>query len=184
MPLSASRIATLQSGKPLSICVVAGPGNNGGDGYVAASELQDCGSSRHVRSTGRNLLPTTHAMLSRAGESSGGTTRTDWPTEKHFDVIVDAVLGIGQTRPLQGALLAAAQWINEQRTHVIAIDVPSGLDADRGCWIGGVEGVYASETITFIADKPGLHTGDGVDAAGTVTLDTLGVETTHRLVPC
>ncbi len=85
--------------------------------------------------------------------------------------VVDAMLGIGQTRPLQGALLAAAQWINAQRTRVVAIDVPSGLDADRGCWIGGVEGVYASETITFIADKPGLHTGDGVDAAGTVTVD-------------
>ena len=81
------------------------------------------------------------------------------------------MLGIGQTRPLQGALLAAAQWINAQRTRVVAIDVPSGLEADRGCWLGGVEGVYASETITFIADKPGLHTGDGVDAAGTVTLD-------------
>ncbi len=59
---------------------------------------------------------------------------------------------------------------------MIALDVPSGLDADRGCWVGGVEGVYASETITFIADKPGLHTGDGVDAAGAVTLDRLGVE--------
>ena len=59
---------------------------------------------------------------------------------------------------------------------MIAIDVPSGLDADRGCWVGGVEGVHASETITFIADKPGLHTGDGVDAAGAVTLDRLGVE--------
>ena len=86
------------------------------------------------------------------------------------------MLGIGQTRPLQGALLAAGQWINAHRTRVVAIDVPSGLDADRGCWLGGVEGVYASETITFIADKPGLHTGDGVDAAGTVTVDRLGIE--------
>jgi hydroxyethylthiazole kinase-like uncharacterized protein yjeF len=172
----ASRIATLQFGKPLSICVVAGPGNNGGDGYVAATELQ---AARHRVTCIQLAEPVTgdaRDALAR-WRASGGTTRKDWAAQKNFDVIVDAVLGIGQTRPLQGTLLAAVQWINEQRTRVIAIDVPSGLDADRGCWIGGVEGVHASETITFIADKPGLHTGDGVDAAGTVTLDTLGIET-------
>ncbi len=98
--------------------------------------------------------------------STGGATRTEPPKGQRFDAIVDAILGIGQTRPLQGPLLAAAEWINAQRTRVVAIDVPSGLEANRGCWLGGVEGVYASQTITFIADKPGLHTGDGVDAAG------------------
>ena len=153
----ASRIATLQSGKPLSICVVAGPGNNGGDGYVAATELQ---AARHRVTCIQLAEPAAgdaRDALAR-WRASGGTTRKDWAAQKNFDVIVDAVLGIGQTRPLQGTLLAAVQWINEQRTPVIAIDVPSGLDADRGCWIGEVEGVHASETITFIADKPGLHT--------------------------
>ena len=174
----ARRIATLRSTKPLSICVVAGPGNNGGDGYVAASELQAAG--HHVTCVQLAEPAANDARRALAQwRASGGTTRTEWTTRKKFDVIVDAVLGIGQTRPLQGALLAAVQWINEQRTYVIAIDVPSGLEADRGCWVGGVEGVYASETITFIADKPGLHTGDGVDAAGTVTLDNLGIETKH-----
>ncbi len=171
----AGRINASQSNKPLSICVVAGPGNNGGDGYVAASELRSAGHdvtcvqlSKPTPDDARNALAQWRA--------SGGKLRTAVPTEGSFDVIVDAMLGIGQTRPLQGMLLAGAQWINAQRTHVIAVDVPSGLDADRGCWIGGVEGVYASETITFIADKPGLHTGDGIDAAGIVMLDTLGIE--------
>ena len=171
----ANCIAMSQPDKALSICVVAGPGNNGGDGYAAASELRDAGHRITCVQLAKPLSDDARNALAR-WRSSGGTSRTEVPTGQHFDVIVDAMLGIGQTRPLQGALLAAAQWINAQRTHVVAIDVPSGLDADRGCWLGGVEGVYASETITFIADKPGLHTSDGVDAAGHVTVDRLGVE--------
>ena len=159
---------------PLTVCIVAGPGNNGGDGYAAATELRDAGHRVTCVQLAKPASDDARNALAR-WQSSGGTTRTQLPTQT-FDVIVDAILGIGQTRPLQGALLAAADWINAQRTHVVAIDVPSGLEADRGCWLGGVEGVYASQTITFIADKPGLHTGDGVDAAGTVTMDRLGVE--------
>jgi hydroxyethylthiazole kinase-like uncharacterized protein yjeF len=170
----AALVAHSRPDQPLTIGIVAGPGNNGGDGYAAAIELRDAGHRvtcvqlvKPVADDARNAFAN--------WQSSGGTTRTDLPTQS-FDLIVDAILGIGQTRPLQGALLAAAEWINTQRTYVVAIDVPSGLDADGGCWIAGVEGVVASQTITFIADKPGLHTGDGVDAAGTVTLDRLGVE--------
>ena len=168
-------IGMSQPGKSLSVCVVAGPGNNGGDGYAAASELRDSGHRITCVQLAKPVSDGARNALTR-WRSSGGTTRTELPTDQHFDVVVDAMLGIGQTRPLQGTLLAAAQWINAQRTRVVAIDVPSGLDADRGCWLGGVEGVHAWETITFISDKPGLHTGDGVDAAGTVTVDRLGVE--------
>ena len=159
---------------PVTVCIVAGPGNNGGDGYAAASELRDAGHRVTCVQVAKPASDDARNALAR-WQASGGTTRTELPTHR-FDVIVDAIVGIGATRPLQGVLLAAAEWINAQRTHVVAIDVPSGLEADRGCWIGGVEGVYASQTITFIADKPGLHTGDGVDAAGIVTMDRLGVE--------
>ena len=177
----AARIATLPTDPPRSVCIVCGPGNNGGDGYIAASELSAAGCrvtcvqlAKPIADDARNAL-----TLWRA---SGGVTSASLPSNQKFDVIVDAVLGIGQTRPLQGVFLEAAQWINAQRTHVIAIDVPSGLDADRGCWVGGVEGVVASETITFIADKPGLHTGDGVDATGAVTLAGLGIEPTSTRI--
>lgn len=171
----AARIATLQINPQPSVCIVCGPGNNGGDGYITAAELQAAGCrvtciqlAQPIADDARNAL-----TLWRA---AGGATSASLPANQKFDVIVDAVLGIGQARPLQGVLLGAGQWINAQRTHVIAIDVPSGLDADRGCWVGGVEGVFASETITFIADKPGLHTGEGVDAAGAVTLERLGID--------
>ncbi len=174
---AASFIGAMRAGETLSICVLAGPGNNGGDGYVTATELR---AARHEVTCFRLAEPTTDEARGafNAWRAAGGNTRTDLPADGRFDVIVDGLLGIGQTRPLQGALLAASQWSNAQRAPVVALDVPSGLDADRGCWVGGVEGVSATSTITFIGDKPGLHTGDGLDAAGPVTLDALGTEPT------
>src|SRR5256885_746913 len=93
------------------------------------------------------------------------------------DAIVDAMFGIGLSRPLEGPFAAAADWINAQhRSLRVALDVPSGLDADRGCWVGARQGVLADLTITFIGAKPGLYTGAGCDAAGKVLIEALGVE--------
>jgi hydroxyethylthiazole kinase-like uncharacterized protein yjeF len=71
-----------------------------------------------------------------------------------------------------------ANWINsqaDQAVPVVALDVPSGLDADTGAWVGGVAGIRASATVSFLGAKPGLFTADGVDACGEVVIDTLGV---------
>jgi len=71
--------------------------------------------------------------------------------------------------------MPTAAWINRQPAPVYALDVPSGLDADRGSWVGGVPGVRAKATITFIGAKPGLFTGEGCDAAGAVIVEQIGV---------
>jgi len=172
---AAAHIDALRTGKRLSIGVFAGPGNNGGDGYVAAAELR---AARHDVTCVQLVAPATADARNAFADwrATDGPTRTDLPTRKKFDIIVDAMLGIGLTRPLQGELLNAALWINAQRAHIVALDVPSGLDADRGSWVGAVEGVRASSTITFIGDKPGLHTGDGVDAAGAIAVNTLDIQ--------
>ncbi|MBC8119906.1 MAG: NAD(P)H-hydrate dehydratase [Burkholderiaceae bacterium] len=156
-----------------SICVLAGPGNNGGDGYVTAGQLR---ALQHDVTCIQVSEPSASDARAAFAQwcASGGRTRTDLPTET-FDLIVDALLGIGQTRPLQGKLLSAAQWIGAQHAPIVALDIPSGLHADSGSWIGAVEGVHASSTITFIGDKPGLHTSDGVDAAGQVEVAALGI---------
>ncbi len=96
--------------------------------------------------------------------------------DRRFDIVVDALFGIGLARPLQGEFLDGARWINEHAERVVALDVPSGLDSDRGAWVGDVEGVRADLTVTFLGDKPGLHTGAGIDAAGEVQVDRLGLE--------
>ena len=87
-------------------------------------------------------------------------------------LVIDALLGIGTSRPLRGEFLDAVQWINERRARRLALDLPSGLDAERGTWVGGVAGVRADATLSFIAAKPGLYTADGPDAAGQVDGET------------
>jgi hydroxyethylthiazole kinase-like uncharacterized protein yjeF len=107
--------------------------------------------------------------------AAGGATEAKLPVDSRFDIVVDAMFGIGLARPLAATFLDAADWIRQQQ-QVVAIDVPSGLDSDTGSWVGGVAGVAATMTVTFIGDKPGLHTADGVDAAGKVIVEDIGIE--------
>ena len=172
---AAARIAAICAGKKVSVCILCGPGNNGGDGYMTADRLRSSGSDVTCIQLAAPSTADARSALAM-WRTRGGDVQKTLPTGKTFDVVVDALLGIGQTRPLQTQMLAAVQWINAQKTRVISLDVPSGLHADYGCWVGAVDGVHATETITFIGDKPGLHTAAGTEAAGVVTLDTLGVE--------
>jgi ADP-dependent NAD(P)H-hydrate dehydratase / NAD(P)H-hydrate epimerase len=158
------------------VLVVAGCGNNGGDGFVTASELRTRGHRVSCVLLG-GAAPSTDDASAALGRwrAAGGTVATSLPA-RSTGVIVDALFGIGLARPLSGEFAEAARWINTQPATVVALDVPSGLDADRGSWVGGVAGVCADATLTFIADKPGLHTGDGAEAAGEVLVDPLGVD--------
>ncbi|HYA65360.1 MAG TPA: NAD(P)H-hydrate dehydratase, partial [Burkholderiaceae bacterium] len=107
---------------------------------------------------------------------SGGVTLETLPQTQAFDLVIDALLGIGAQRPLADPFLAALRWVRTQGIPVFALDVPSGLNADTGAWVGGVAGAPARRTITFIGDKPGLHTLDGLQAAGEVCVEVLGLE--------
>lgn len=156
------------------VLIVCGPGNNGGDGYVCAVELKQRGIDVQCVA----LADPATADASAARErwtAAGGPTSAALPAADSFGAVVDAMFGIGMARPLAGDFLAAAEWMTRQRAPVIAVDVPSGLDADRGCWVGGVVGVRAATTISFIGAKAGLFTGDGCDAAGTVIVEGIGV---------
>ncbi len=161
--------------RPASFIVLCGPGNNGGDGYVCARLLLELGHSCLCWSPS---APTTED--SRASHAAwlgaGGESTAELPRSKRFDLIVDAMFGIGLSRPLSGPYLEASNWANDSSADVIALDLPSGLDADSGIWVGEVPGVRAHATLTFLGDKPGLHMSDGCDAAGTVHVDHLGID--------
>jgi len=86
---------------------------------------------------------------------------------------VDGLLGIGLTRDVEPAFAAIIARINECGAPVLAIDVPSGIDAERGTVRGAA--VRAAHTLTFIAHKPGLLTGEALDYRGELSCDTLGV---------
>ena len=173
---AAAHIAQRHTGAASSVCIVCGPGNNGGDGFVVAAELRARGHDVVCVLLGGAQPAASDALEAHARwTASGGRVQPHLPLDERFDIVVDALFGIGMARPLVGQFLAAVEWMNRQAL-VYAIDVPSGLDADTGAWVGGVAGVCARATVTFIGDKPGLHTAHGADAAGEVIVESIGTE--------
>ncbi|HUR41335.1 MAG TPA: NAD(P)H-hydrate dehydratase [Verrucomicrobiae bacterium] len=158
------------------IAVLCGPGNNGGDGYVLAQIAADAGCAVEVWRVG--APPRRGDAVAARGEWLDGGAEREYRDEALLaDVVVDAIFGIGLARPPEGASSSAIAAINAARAAgagVLALDVPSGLDADTGAAPGAA--VRADLTVTFIAAKTGLHTGQGPDLAGRVVLDGLGVD--------
>lgn len=165
-----------------SILIVAGPGNNGGDGYVAARILASKGYSCRVAQLGSSDALTGDAALA-AADWSGETEPLSSETSLDADLIVDALFGAGLARDLDGLAAQTVVRISERGTPVVCVDLPSGIDGATG----QVRGVAfkACATVTFFRAKPGhylvpgrAHTGSlhirqiGI---GPVSLDTLAV---------
>lgn len=172
---AARRIAQRIGAPPKRVQIICGPGNNGGDGYVCARELARRG--HFVECVALAAPAAADAVAAAASwRTQGGLVRDRLDLSSPADVVVDAIFGIGLKRPLEGRFADAADWITAQAGALrVALDVPSGLDADRGAWVGGRAGVVADLTITFLGGKPGLVTGVGVDAAGNVIVEEIGV---------
>jgi ADP-dependent NAD(P)H-hydrate dehydratase / NAD(P)H-hydrate epimerase len=157
------------------ILVVCGPGNNGGDGYVCARSLREVGREVACVAMAAPLTEDARAAELR-WRQAGAVTLDRLPTHLvDWELVVDAMFGIGLARPLAGTYLAATTAMHASGSPVVALDLPSGLDADSGAWVGGVSGVHANCTVSFIGAKPGLFTAAGVDACGCIVIDSLGV---------
>ena len=154
------------------IVVVAGPGNNGGDAWIAAAELR-AGFSRVIvwDVTGAEPRADEARRARAAFVAAGGEVSRDWPAVR-AGLVVDGLLGIGLARDVEAGFAEAIARINGAGAPVLSIDVPSGLDADSGRVRGTA--VRATRTLTFIAHKPGLSTLDGPDHAGEIVLEELG----------
>ncbi len=161
-----------------SVLVLAGPGNNGGDALEAAAMLARAGIDVGIIHLAGNaaVAPETAQALARAQASDARFVDASHVAQP-WGLVIDGLFGIGLARPLTGAARALVDAVNRRDCPVLALDVPSGLDADTGAIIGpnGVA-IEASTTITFIADKPGLHTMSGRDCAGTVQVAALGID--------
>ena len=158
------------------ICVVCGRGNNGGDGFVLARLARMAGLQVAVV-TGSSEPPTVEpaARAYSHWRETGGEDIVFAPGDAlpEADVIVDALFGIGLSRLPEGVGVALIEAINASGRPVLAIDVPSGLDADSGS--ANEVAVQATRTVSFIAHKRGLFTGRGRALAGPVELATLDV---------
>lgn len=169
----------LQRSRPNArrIDIVCGPGNNGGDGYEIARLANGVGRDVRVWQVGPASEASDVADARSLWLKAGGMVQAlQADSLVKAEVIVDALLGIGLKRDLKDDLAAAVTAINKAREDgawVLAIDVPSGLDAGTGR-IRGMA-VRANKTITFLGNKVGLYTGDGVDCAGEIVLDTLNI---------
>jgi hydroxyethylthiazole kinase-like uncharacterized protein yjeF len=165
-----------------AILVVAGPGNNGGDALEVAAHLKRWFFRVSVVFSGeRGKLPKDALAALGKWEAAGGTLLGEIPGEPRFDLAVDGLFGTGLARPLAGTHGTLVEKLNALGVPILALDVPSGIDADTGAIMGCA--VRASHTLTFIAYKPGLLTLEGPDHCGELKLDTLGLDPARLLEP-
>ncbi|MDQ8021626.1 MAG: NAD(P)H-hydrate dehydratase [Moraxellaceae bacterium] len=156
------------------VLVVAGPGNNGGDGFVVARLLKEAGRDVVVAChSDACVLPPDAASARAAWDAAGGRTVADF-VGSQWGLVVDALFGIGLKRPVDGRHAECIARINAMSCPVLALDVPSGLDADTGVVRGCA--VRATHTASFIALKPGQLTLDGPDHCGELSLHDLGLD--------
>jgi ADP-dependent NAD(P)H-hydrate dehydratase / NAD(P)H-hydrate epimerase len=159
--------------------IFCGQGNNGGDGYVLARLAQQRGVRVQLFALGPPKPRTEAARACQLWLAAGGQIQT-FPPEAtdgalEPDLLVDALLGIGPETQLHGPVLTWIDYVNQQTTPVLAVDLPSGLHARTGAVLGAA--VKASRTLSFMAVKPGLLTGQGPALVGQLTLHSLGAET-------
>ncbi len=153
--------------------VICGGGNNGGDGYIVARLAREAGVDVVVSTLKpMDSLSGDAATAASRWRQAGGETRA-WPLPdfESFDLLVDALLGTGLDRPPSGHFADAINLINQSDAGVIAVDIPSGLNADTGQVMA--RAVAADLTVTFIGRKRGLYTADGPDFAGSISFSDL-----------
>ena len=158
------------------IVVLAGHGNNGGDGHLLAAIARREGCDVVVVRADEREPRTDEARRARAThvEAGGIECIGDARALDDADVVVDALLGVGLARAPAREVASLIEAANASRAPVLALDVPSGLDADTGHAPGDC--IDADATVAFIALKRGLVTGVADDVVGALSLETLGVD--------
>ncbi len=177
--LAVARLALALAPGARRVWVAAGPGNNGGDGLEAALHLHRAGKEVVVALHPADTRPAdAAAALERA--RAAGVRLSEQPLPAGplapTDLAIDALFGLGATRPPCGWALDALHALGRGGAPVLAIDLPSGLDPDHGRRLGGDATVRARWTLALLTLKPGLFTAAGRDHAGAVWFDGLGIE--------
>jgi len=173
-------------GAPGPVLCLCGAGNNGGDGLVIARTLANRGVAAEV------LVLASPERLARASEDVrvqlalwrglGGRVEHVVGPEvvgglaarlERSPLVVDALFGTGLDRPLEAPLPELFELVRRAGPPVLAVDIPSGLDADTGAVLGAV--LRAERTVTFVAAKPGFARGAGPEACGRVDVAEIGI---------
>lgn len=167
----------------LPVLILAGPGNNGGDAFVVGRLLLEAQCSVVMLFMGEEgRLPHDAKTAYERYRAVGGAFASKLPEgDIKVSLVVDGLFGIGLSRAVEGKYASLIAEVNKLSIRcncpVLALDCPSGLDADTGNMLG--DAIRASHTITFIANKLGLLTGYGPDLCGDVVVDGLSLDTSQ-----
>jgi len=173
---NAGRSVAEEAKNAQEIVVLCGAGNNGGDGFVAARHLLNQGKQVAVFLLGEQEKVKAEAktnleILLKMGQKVYGIE--DFKLSGTEDLIIDAVFGIGLNSDVREPYKTLFEKVNQAKIPVLAVDVPSGLNADSGKIMGTA--IRATTTITFIAPKIGFTFLDGPDCCGKVVVRDIGV---------
>jgi len=170
----------LENIRPARALVLVGPGNNGGDGLVIARRLHESGVGVAIYTWRRSARPEDWPLrearerqiseLDAASDPNGARLRR---LLVEADLVVDALLGIGVTRPLDADLCRIVDIVNTSERPILAVDVPTGVDADTGAVLGCA--IRATATAVAGVMKPGLLYGRGATLAGVTHLVPIGL---------
>lgn len=172
--LAVARLALALAPSGRHATVACGPGDNGGDGLVAARLLQSSGWRVTVHRVPGNRPPSADTAAALEEAERAGLVPTACPERlAPCDLVIDALLGLGSKRAPDGELARAIAAVRSSAAPVLAIDLPSGLHPDTGAVLGDVA-VRATATLCALSLRPGCFTHQGRDHAGVVWLADLG----------
>ena len=162
------------------ICVLAGSGNNGGDGWVVARLAKEHGLEVTLLTLGELSKQSDSARQAREEAEAAGVCAEPFNgvLPESVGLIVDGILGTGLSATVTGEYADAIKAANRHKAPVLALDIPSGLQASTGAVLGSA--IDASATVTFIGVKPGLLTCDGPDVTGDVVYAALDLKEAER----
>ena len=156
------------------VVVVAGPGNNGGDGFVAARLLAELGYEVKLLLVGELSRLKGDAAIA-AKRWNGAVAAADPASLAGADVMIDALFGAGLDRPVEGHARALIEAMNARGAPVVAVDLPSGINGTSGAVMGVA--VRAAQTVTFFRKKPGHVLLPGRLHCGAIRVADIGIPT-------
>lgn len=173
LALDMLRAADISDSRP-RVAIVCGPGNNGGDGYAAARFLHNAGCDVALHPIAPTRAGSDAAINDEICRRMGlSMTPLEESSLQRADLVLDAVLGTGLDRPVEGEPARTIAIINNAGKRVLAVDLPSGMDCDTGQPLGDC--VRATRTATFVGIKKGFQQPDAQKLLGEVAVINIGV---------
>lgn len=154
------------------VAVLAGPGNNGGDGFVVARLLAEAGWPVRVGLLGNKEKLNGDAAIN-AVRWQGETRELGLSILDGDPLLIDALFGAGLTRPVDGAALKIIEAVNDKSLDCLAVDIPSGVHGDSGDILG--DAPKAAVTVTFFRPKPGHFLMPGLERCGELVVADIGI---------